>query len=59
MTLLTASTRIFTLDLRVNDSRDPVDLVEQIARVLDVGSGEQDNHEWIQLMHIRNINKEN
>ncbi len=58
MTHLTSSTRVLILELRINATRDTVTLVEQVPKVLDVDIGEDEQREWIQLMHIRNINKE-
>jgi hypothetical protein len=58
MSNLADSTKVIILECRVNMTRDTVELVEQVAKVLDVDIGERDGHEWIQLTHIRNINKE-
>jgi hypothetical protein len=56
MTRLANSTKVIILECRINSTRDTVHLVEQVAKVLDVDIGEDERNEWIQLMHIRNIN---
>jgi hypothetical protein len=58
MTRLTAPTKMVMLEMHINSERDMVDIVEQIAKTLDVHIGEHDTHEWVQLMHIRSINRE-
>lgn len=59
MTHLTESTKVIILECRVNATRDTVHLVEQTAKTLNLKIGEHDSHEWVRLMHLRNINKEN
>lgn len=58
MTLLTSSIKMVILEIHFNSTRDTVALVEQTAKTLNLKVGEHDSHEWIQLTHIRNINKE-
>ena len=58
MTRLAESTKSVILEMHINSSRDTIQLVEQVAKVLDVDIGEQNEKEWVRLMHIRHINKE-
>jgi hypothetical protein len=58
MTHLAASTKMVVLEMHINSERDTVDLVEQVAKVLDVDIGEHEEREWVRLMHLRTINKE-
>lgn len=59
MTRLADSSKMVILELHINATRDTIHLVEQIAKVLAVDIGEGERNEWVQLMHLRNINKEN
>jgi hypothetical protein len=52
------STKVIILECRINATRDTVNLVEQVAKALNIDIGERDEREWVQLMHIRNINQE-
>jgi hypothetical protein len=58
MSELALSTKVIILECRVNADRDTVQLVEQTAKTLNLKVGKHESHEWVQLMHIRNINKE-
>ena len=58
MTRLTQSTKHVILELRVNDTRNTMQLVEGIAKALKIAPHEREQYEYVQLMHVRHINKE-
>lgn len=58
MSRFATTTKVLILECRVNAERDTVELIEQTARTLNLKVGEHDDQEWVQLMHIRTINKE-
>jgi hypothetical protein len=59
MTRLTADTKVIILELRLNESWDTLEVVTNVAKALNIEAGEYEDMEWVRLMHIRNINKEN
>ena len=58
MTRLTDSTKHLVLELHVNDDRNTLQLIEQIAKTLNIASSTKEQVEYVQLMHVRHINKE-
>lgn len=58
MSRLTPNTKHIIFELEVNEDRNTLQLIEAMAKAIYVAPSERQRHEYLQLMHVRDINKQ-